>query len=184
MDSLKGKLLVASPKLEDTNFKQTVTLMIEHNVDGAMGLVLNRPTQTTLREAWEQVSDLPCHCEATLFRGGPCPGVLMALHTHESVAHVTVMPGLFMSTEKPYIEWLVENNAEPVRYFAGYAGWGPGQLEHEFTTGSWMLGPAGRDAVFTDSNGDAWTQLVCAIDPTQGMLLTRPQIVPQDPSNN
>lgn len=187
MDTLRGNLVLASPRLEDPNFRRTVSLMIEHNDEGAMGLVLNRPTETTVRQAWEQVSDLPCHCEAPLHQGGPCPGVLMALHTHESIAQVTVMPGLFMSTEKPYIEWLIDNNAESVRYFIGYAGWAPGQLEHELNVGSWMLASATREQILAplgDNPVSLWTDLICATDATEGMLLTRPQLVPEDPSVN
>jgi len=81
MKSLQGHLLIASPTLLDPNFRKSVVLLVQHNEEGAMGLVLNRPTETKLCEAWTQVAETDCASDASLNLGGPCEGPLMALHT-------------------------------------------------------------------------------------------------------
>ena len=72
MNSLQGHLLIAAKSLRDPNFLRTVLLMIEHNEDGAMGLVLNRPSRLSMKEAWSEVRDTPCPINDPLFHGGPC----------------------------------------------------------------------------------------------------------------
>ncbi|MEM8679689.1 MAG: YqgE/AlgH family protein, partial [Planctomycetota bacterium] len=71
MKSLRGQFLIASPKLPDPNFSQSVVLMLEHHDQGALGLILNRPTNVTLKEVWEQVEQDPCHCANLVSLGGP-----------------------------------------------------------------------------------------------------------------
>ena len=81
MKSLKGHFLVASPHLADANFYRSVVLMIQHDEDGAVGLVLNRPTDNTIAEVWEMISESPCDVQGCVSIGGPVAGPLMALHT-------------------------------------------------------------------------------------------------------
>src|SRR5437764_733950 len=100
MTSLQGQLLIASPKLLDPNFAQSVILMIQHNDEGALGLVLNRPLGMSVRSAWEQVSEIPCEIESPLLKGGPCEGPLMVVHTSAALSQVEVLPGVYFSTEK------------------------------------------------------------------------------------
>ena len=82
MSSLKGKLLVASPQLSDPNFHRTVVLIIEHNDEGAFGLVLNRTSSKTIKQVWERVTDEPCESDQPLHVGGPVGGPLIAVHQH------------------------------------------------------------------------------------------------------
>src|ERR1700761_360810 len=77
---LKGKVLVASAELLDPNFARSIVLIVQHDENGAMGLVLNRPLETTVAEAWTQVSAVPYPNNDTLFQGGPCEGPLMVVH--------------------------------------------------------------------------------------------------------
>ena len=74
MKSLQGHLLVASPKLVDPNFFHTVVLLVQHNQEGALGLVLNRPLQTTVQEMWQEVGESQCEVDQPLHQGGPCEG--------------------------------------------------------------------------------------------------------------
>src|SRR3712207_1277597 len=110
MQSLQGQFLVAAPKLRDPNFFKAVVLIVQHNDDGALGLIVNRPLDVTIEKAWEQVSELPCQAEGHLHQGGPCPGPLMVVHTDEFVSQIPVASDIHFSTEKDAIEKLVTQN--------------------------------------------------------------------------
>ena len=92
MKSLQGQLLIASPKLFDPNFFRSVILLVQHGENGALGLVLNRPLEMTIANAWEQVSEMPCEATGFLHQGGPCDGPLMVLHTDASIPEMPVIP--------------------------------------------------------------------------------------------
>ena len=141
-DSLSGKLLVASPSMDDPNFAYAVILMVEHHEEGALGLVLNRPSDTPVNEVWGQISALPCPIDRSLLRGGPCPGPLMLLHDRPRHAQVEVCRGVCFTTEEPLVQELIREPADPLSFFLGYAGWGPGQLEGELNQGGWLVTPA------------------------------------------
>ena len=108
MESLQGKLLIASTTLLDPNFYKAVLLVVQHNEDGALGLILNRPTSTTVAEAWAQVEDLPCPAQDALYMGGPCEGPLMAVHGHEYTGQIQIISDLFFSGEVDHLKWLIE----------------------------------------------------------------------------
>lgn len=145
---LAGQLLVASRKLRDPNFRQTVVLMLEHNKDGALGLVLNRPADRTIEQVWDAVEFDPCDCQQPLNQGGPVPGPLIALHTAEELAEKTVLPGLFLSMQKQAVDPLVRQDEYAFRLFSGNSGWGSGQLEGELQEGGWLTAPATANDVF------------------------------------
>src|SRR5690348_8195431 len=99
MESLAGKLLIASSGLMDPNFVQTVILMVQHDENGALGLVLNRPLQTTVKEACEQALETECEVEGYLYQGGPCEGPLMVLSGVETAGQIQVTEGVHFTTE-------------------------------------------------------------------------------------
>lgn len=159
MDSLKGHLLIASPELVDPNFFRTVVLMIEHNEQGAFGLVLNRPTRKSISELWQKMTHEPCATEDMLYFGGPVGGPLMALHTHPHLSEIDVLPGVYLATEASKLIQIV-GTAEPgFRIFAGHAGWGAGQLENELEENSWIIAPAELAHVFFEG-GDLWQRVL------------------------
>ena len=182
-DSLKGHLLIASPKLRDPNFFRSVVLLVQHDERGSLGLVLNRPMELTIREAWKQLSEMPCQVEGNLHKGGPCEGVLMALHTDLEASDVEVFDGVHFSTTKDAIEHLVSHTGGSVRLFVGYAGWSPGQLENELTEGAWLTTPATTQYVFDASQG-SWELLLRAIGRANLTQFIDPKIMPDDPSVN
>src|SRR5687768_5273835 len=92
MKSLQGQLLIASPKLFDPNFFRSVVLLVQHTDAGALGLVLNRPLEMTINDAWGQVSETPCDATGFLHQGGPCEGPLMVLHTDSALPELPVIP--------------------------------------------------------------------------------------------
>ncbi len=129
--SLEGQFLVASREMADPNFARSVVLLIRHDEEGAMGLVLNRPTKTTVAEAWRQVSEAPCPTEGLIHLGGPCRGPLMAIHGDAGLGEIEIVPGVYFCADPDNIEQVISGGHEPSRFFIGFAGWGPGQLEAE-----------------------------------------------------
>jgi putative transcriptional regulator len=155
MESLQGHLLLAAPRLLDPNFRRTVVLLVQHNDEGALGLVLNRPTKARINEVWSQISESPCTSEAVNHLGGPVEGPLMALHHDEELSDAQVAPGIYFTPEPAKIQQLVGGEDAAARLFVGYAGWGAGQLENEMREGSWFTTPATADYVFGQFD-DLW----------------------------
>ncbi len=150
MQSLQGKLLIASPHLLDPNFIHSVVLLVQHSEDGALGVVLNRPSDSTIGEVWTEVLEHECDNRQPIYLGGPCPGPLMALHKNARFADFQVSDDIFVATQKAYLETLVEEEALPLRIFSGYSGWAGGQLESELEVGSWLVTDASEASLFGD----------------------------------
>ena len=179
MKSLQGHFLVASPHLPDTNFLRSVVLMIQHDAEGAFGVVLNRVGQKTVTELWQDAGEEPIECEQLVNVGGPVEGPLLALHTYSPCSQVEVLPGLYMATRKDYLHRIARLGRK-FRIFNGYAGWGPGQLDNELGIGGWLTYPATKEDVFLDTD-EMWKQISGKI----GLEILAPTIgrqhVPDEP---
>ncbi|HEX8522808.1 MAG TPA: YqgE/AlgH family protein [Tepidisphaeraceae bacterium] len=180
MQSLQGKLLIASSVLMDPNFVQTIILMVQHDENGALGLVLNRPLNTTVKEACEEALETPCAITSHLFQGGPCEGPLMVLHGEDLSGQMEVISGVHFTTQRDEIEGLLDRPNVQAKFFVGYSGWSAGQLEGEMETGSWLTVPATTDLIFSDDEG-RWKQLIKEI--VLGQYID-PKRIPDDPSVN
>ncbi len=148
--NLTGHFLVASRYLRDPNFVRSVVLIIHHNEEGAMGLIINRPSEKTVREVWELIGFDPCECEDFFFVGGPVPSQPIALHSVEEFSQHEVLPGLHVATQKDALDLLVRKSEISLRVYSGHAGWGGGQLEGEMEAGGWLSTRATLDDVFAD----------------------------------
>ena len=95
MNSFQGHLLVSTPQLADPNFYRTVVLLIRHADEGALGVVLNRPSGKTVKDLWDQVSDEPCGSACSINVGGPVPGPVMAIHDDTQLAELEITPNIF-----------------------------------------------------------------------------------------
>ena len=160
VDSLQGQLLIAPAHLSDPNFAHTVVLMIQHDAKGAFGVVLNRPSGRSIQDVWTQVRGTTCSCAQEVHMGGPVTGPLVALHKEPALAEMRVLPGVYCSMGAERIEELVAEERAWIRFYAGYSGWGQGQLEAELATGSWLTTPASADEVFDTPDGQLWTKVV------------------------
>lgn len=184
MCSLRGKLLVASPHLPDPNFFRSVVFIVEHQQDGALGLILNRVSPQRLKEVWETASQTPCVSDQYLRIGGPVQGPLMALHGHPGWEDQEIVPGVFFSSERHVLETLAAQSEHPFQMYSGYAGWGGGQLESEMKVGGWLVAPATDRLVFEHDHQLLWQQVVNMI----GSEITRKALkirnFPDDPQNN
>lgn len=151
--SLRGKLLVSEPRLPDVNFFRTVIFLIEHSEEGAIGLVLNRPSERSIAELWEEISDEPCECEGKVSLGGPVEGPLMALHTLPHLGEMEVIPGVYFAAQREHLDDLVKTTKLPYRLFVGHSGWGPSQLERELDEGSWLVTEPSTEILFLSTDG-------------------------------
>jgi len=186
--SYQGRLLLSAPEMEDPNFYRAAVLLIEHSTQGAMGLILNQPTHTSLTEIWDQVDDeqlenIACDRPDPVFLGGPCEGLLSAIHQSEEIGQIEIEQGLYFTTAATLLQDLIEQDAEPVRFFVGYAGWGPGQLEAELEHGGWLLAANDAQTTFSDPK-ELWANTLRQVNPTLARLTFNPQLRPIDPSLN
>ncbi|HEY2218115.1 MAG TPA: YqgE/AlgH family protein [Gaiellaceae bacterium] len=152
MDSLQGQLLISSPLLHDPNFRRTVVLMTHHDDEGAMGLVLSRPSEIRVAEAVPELADLPG--DEIVYVGGPVqPEAVVVLVEHESEPELPIVGNIaFMQADTE----LDELDTVRARVFAGYSGWGPGQLEGELQESSWIVVPAEPDDAFAPDPDELW----------------------------
>ena len=180
MKSLRGQLLISSGGLYDPNFRHTVVLIGEHNADGALGVVLNRALNVTVEQAIPTLSEM-VPPGAPLFQGGPVrpesPVLLAELADPELV-------DLLVFESVGFLVGDVSQDLLPsvlrARVFAGYSGWGPGQLEAEMAGDSWIIEPAGVDDVFTDAPELLWSRVL----ERKGPEYRRLSRMPYDPSMN
>lgn len=179
--SLRGRLLVATPDLGDPNFDRSVVLLLEHTPEGAVGVVLNRPSETPLDEAgtewdgWDELASDP----PVVFVGGPVArtAVICLARLGEGGAEgfqpVLGDVGIADLTRPP-------RGIDAVRVFAGYAGWGDGQLESEVAAGAWFVLDAVPDDALTSDPDDLWREVLRR----QGGRLSLFAACPPDPSLN
>ena len=174
MESLVGQLLIASPTLTDY-FQRAVVLVLGHGEEGAMGVVLNRPSELDVADAVpalaEEVGD-----DDLVYRGGPVsPQSVVALAEFDDptrAASMVLGPVGVLDPER------IDGSVGRLRVFAGYAGWGPGQLESELEEEAWFVAPADPEDLFVEE--DLWP---LALQRKGGAyaLLAR---MPSDPSLN
>ncbi len=180
VDSLQGQLLVASPGLLDPNFFRTVVLVTEHNDEGAAGIVLNRPSEAAVAEVVPALEPLVEDGEQ-VWLGGPVQTeavLVVGEFVDPEDAAVPLFGGLgFPSLEEP--EEVVPATTRR-RVFAGYAGWGAGQLESEIARDDWILEPAQNDDVFTAAPDDLWADVLRR----KGGIYELVSRMPEDPSVN
>jgi putative transcriptional regulator len=191
VSSLTGRLLVATPALADPNFDRAVVLIIDHDDAGSLGVVLNRPTAVGVDQIlapWAELAGAP----GVVFRGGPV--------SQDSALGVAVVPGADPVGRRPGVGlmgWrrvhgaigLVDLDAPPellaaalgsLRIFAGYAGWGPGQLEDELNEGAWYVVESEPGDVSSPRPEGLWREVLRRQRSGLAMIAT----YPDDPSLN
>jgi putative transcriptional regulator len=180
VQSLKGQLLVAGPNLVDPNFRRTVVLVGEHSDEGALGVVLNRSSGATIAEALPELAPLVNGAE-TVHVGGPVQPsavVVVAEFEEPDEAETLILGDIgFLPSE---VDPDVIGELRRARVFAGYAGWGPGQLDYELEEGSWIVEPAVPDDVFTADPDELWSEVLRRKGGPFGVL----SLMPPDPSSN
>lgn len=177
---LTGKLLLSNAGLFDPNFRRTVVLVGHHDEEGAVGVVLNRPLDVTVDEAVPPLGELVSPGDP-LFEGGPVEpeGAVVVVEFAQPPATGIVAFGAigFLPQEA---ELQDAAGLLRARVFAGYSGWGPGQLEDELEEDAWLVAEALPEDVFSDEPERLWEDVLVRLGPKYAMLRT----MPFDPSSN
>ena len=160
----KGVLLVASPSLEDPNFRQAVVLVVEHGSEGTVGLILNRPTKLLLSEAFPDITVLK-GTSYRLFAGGPVEAsrFLLLFRAKEPPADARpVFDGVYLGRTPEALERIITQAkpTETFRAFAGFAAWAPRQLEAEMHVGAWAILPPDSVSIFDKDPAVLWSDCI------------------------
>ena len=175
--SLQGQLLLDGGSLAGSFFSRTVVLVCQHNPEGAFGLVLNRRADQTVGEV--VIEDLPERiAEQDLWVGGPVQGTVMSfLHTDDFLPGANVMPFLHHSNS---VDDLLEiansfSISSKVRIFAGYSGWGAGQLDDEMRRKAWITQPAAVSHVFETEPDNLWRSVMTELGGVHRLMADGPE---------
>lgn len=181
MAELRGKLLVAHPKLAERAFSRTVVLVGAHDEGGSLGLILNRPTQLTAAEIASPITVLPS--DGRIFEGGPVePDGLVVLADFlpsiDDYLEIDGTLGLVRSDSGPPSE--VALHIDRCRIYAGHAGWSPGQLEAELADQAWLVTPREPGDIFGDEPETLWLRVLERLGGSFAQLAHPPE----DPRQN
>ena len=165
MVSLTNQFLIAMPSLADPNFFRSVTLICQHNADGALGIVINRPTNLSMGEILQQMDIDAGNSQRQnekVYHGGPVQnerGFILHDGDQEWSSSLAISDELSLTTSRDILEALAQDRG-PNRCLValGYAGWGGGQLEDELSQNAWLNGPADYDIVFNAPAQDRWNR--------------------------
>jgi putative transcriptional regulator len=174
-EAFRAALLLSMPQLQDPNFTRTVVLLCDYGPDGAFGLVINRPTEMAASAMVRLEPPVAAGNDLPLFVGGPVEperGWIL-LSQEPPTDFKLIRDGLYLSTSQALLREVLETAPAPrARIIAGYAGWGPGQLDAELAHSSWLMSDVDLDLVF-DTPADAmWETAIRRIGADPSMLTT------------
>jgi putative transcriptional regulator len=167
-DSLQNHLLIAMPAMDDPNFSGTVSLICQHDENGAMGFVLNRPIETTVSDVMDQLKisiENPQSSKGAVFLGGPVHaerGFILYCADEVIGQSLEIAHDLRVSASREALEELAKatNRMHKHRMYLGYAGWEAGQLEQEIAENAWLTVPANRAIIFDTAPENLWNAAV------------------------
>lgn len=182
VNSTQGRLLVSVPDTGDPNFDLTVVFMIEHDQNGALGLIVNRPGSADLLELLPVPQKLVASPQKIFFGGPVSMGAVLALGRRRldgSDENLVPVSGPIALVD---VEALAEDrvDVDVVRFYNGYSGWAPGQLDAEIAAGGWHIADAMPDDVFCDEPERLWRSVMRR----QGGRLAAQALFPEDVSSN
>lgn len=161
----KGVFLIATKNLSKSSFEKTVILITKYSKYGAMGLVINRPTNFKIADIFPTLKS--AKAQNTLYLGGPVhpKSVVMLIGSTKSYNIPAIIDGVYLQgghrTLKQFME-PQEPNEDIIQAYAGYSGWAPGQLEAEIGRGDWLITKADKSSIFEANSADLWQQLIKA----------------------
>jgi putative transcriptional regulator len=182
MESARGQLLIAGPALLDPNFWRTVVLVVEHSDEGALGVVLNRPSETAVVDAVSQLEEL-VDPDDPVFIGGPVqPSSVIVVAEFDDPSDAALVAfddvGVLAAGSSP--EEIHAPRVRRARAFVGHAGWGPGQLDGELERGDWIVETADREDAFAKDPDELWGSVLTRKGGSYALLAR----MPPDPSVN
>jgi putative transcriptional regulator len=153
-------LLLSMPQLQDPNFVKTVILLCDYVPEGAFGLVLNRPTEMPASTMVRLEPPVNARNALPLHVGGPVEperGWILLSEEPVDPEYRTIRDGLYLSTSPVLLRKVLESHPAPrARILAGYAGWGPGQLDEELAASAWLMGDVDLDLIFDVDPNRMW----------------------------
>lgn len=168
MSAFAGRLVVAAPELIDPNFYRTVVFLIQHDHEGAVGVVLTRPSQSPVVEHLPALAG-SARDPAVVFVGGPVePAVAIALEARDDPTVPTALAGVGL------VDVTTSSDPGPCRVFSGYAGWGAGQLEAEIAEHAWYVVDAEVGDVFDEDPESLWSKVLRRQPPPLSWVATYP----------
>jgi putative transcriptional regulator len=172
-----GDILVASPTLLDRNFSRTVVLLCAHDLEGSMGLVLNRPSRFSLSDV---LVGVPRSASEKVFWGGPVQEdrFLLLQRSPDESTLADITQGIQFGSEEDFMRDLMDDSHSTIqqyRVFAGYAGWGEEQLQVEMDQCSWLIAPtSAADLVFDTAADEMWSAAIRSLGPEYAHLASMP----------
>ena len=176
-----GKFLIASRRLHDPNFSETVVLLLEYGAEGALGLIINRPTDVELTSLLPEVHELRGR-EDPVYVGGPVSRdhLLLLVRAQQEPAEASqVLDDVFVTSSLDTLRRLLDAQSARAMFhaYAGYAGWAAGQLDNEVSRGDWHIATADSETVFDKESAGVWPELIRR---TSGMWVKlRPRLARQ-----
>lgn len=172
---LAPALLLSMPQLVDPNFARTVILLCEHAAEGAFGIVVNRPSEITVAEAVQMTPPIDAPNDLPLLIGGPVEpqrGWILTAQPPEDVEYRELGAGLYLSASPLLLRRALMTRPSPRRtvVVAGYAGWGPGQLDQELEQSSWLIMPVELDLIFEIPAAASWEMAIRRLGADPHML--------------
>ena len=170
-----GSLLVASPTLLDLNFSRTVVLLCAHDAEGTMGLVLNRPSSFALSDV---LVGVPPSASEKVFWGGPVDQnrfIVLQRSADTTLETTSIAEDIQFGREEDFLHDLMEGHPRSqYRMFAGYAGWGEGQLQEELDQCGWLIAPTVASLVFDTPPDKMWATAIQSLGPEYAHLASMP----------
>jgi putative transcriptional regulator len=176
MNEFTPSLLLSMPQMQDPNFARTVVLLCDYGPDGAFGLVLNRPTEMPASEMVRLDPPVTRASGLKLFLGGPVQperGWILLPDAPDVPEVRTIREGLYLSASADVLRRILQSSPPPrARVLAGYAGWGPGQLDDELAQSAWLIGDIQLDLIFDVEPAVMWETAIRRLGADPSALTT------------
>ncbi len=178
----KGKILISEPFLNDPNFKRSIILLSEHNEEGSIGFILNKPTKFKISQIMDDFPEF----EAPVYLGGPVQiNTLQFIHRVGDMIEgsTEISEGLYWGGDFEILKLLIETNQvspDDFRFFLGYSGWTEGQLDDELKINSWIVTSTSIDNIFSEEPDKMWREILKKMGKKYSILAS----FPENPSVN
>ncbi len=179
----RGTLLIASPDIDNGLLFRSVILLCDHSPAGSFGLIINKPLSIELPEEVLKLEEMTNPNVELRVGGMVQQSQLMLLHGFSGAPEhtLTICEGVYLGGDLAFLQHLASDPTyPPVRLCFGYSGWGPGQLEREFLSGSWLLHPASKQLIFDIPSQETWQTALRAM----GGKFASLSMIPEDLSLN
>jgi putative transcriptional regulator len=173
IEGLAPTLLLSMPQMGDPNFAETVVLLCDHSSEGALGLVVNRPTETPAADAVQLDPPPRRDSGLRLWTGGPVEpqrGWILTAVEPSGVDYLRIADGLYLSTSPDLLRQLIEDLPPRTRVLTGYAGWAPGQLDAELAASAWLTIDVDLGLLFDTPPDEMWTAAIRRLGAEPGGL--------------